>query len=44
VFSATEHWLIAEEELKNERATVDAKLTKQKAAAAVAGRVVKRYN
>ena len=43
VFSATEHWLIAEEELKSERAIADATLTKQKTAAAVAGSA-KRYN
>ena len=44
VFSTTEHRLIAEEQLKTERATADAKLTEQKTAAAVAGRVAKRYN
>ena len=43
-FSATEHWLIAEEGLRNERVTADAKLTKEKATVAVAGRAVKRYN
>ena len=44
VFSATEHWLIAEEQLKKERATVDPTPPKGKTAAAVAGRVAKRYN
>jgi hypothetical protein len=43
VFSAPEHWLIAEEELKKERATGDAKLPKGRAAVAVAGSA-KRYN
>jgi len=42
VFSATEHWLIAEDQLKTERATADAKLPREKTAAAVAGHVVKR--
>jgi len=41
VFSATEHWLIAEEQLKKERATVDPTPPKGKTAAAMAGRVVK---
>ena len=40
-FSATEHWLIAEEQLKAERATADATLPKETTAAAVAGRAVK---
>jgi hypothetical protein len=44
VFSATEYWLIAEEGLKTERATADAKLPKEKTAATAVGRVVKRYN
>jgi hypothetical protein len=44
VFSTSEYWLIAEEGLKKERATADAKLPKEKAVAAVAGRIAKRYN
>ena len=44
VFSATEHWLIAEEQLKTERAMADAKPPKEKTAAAVPDRVAKRYN
>jgi hypothetical protein len=43
-FSAAEYWLIAEEKLKNERATADAKLSKGKTAAAAAGSVLKRPN
>ena len=43
-FSATEHWLIAEEQLKNERTMAQAKLPKEKAAAAAAGSVLKRPN
>ena len=38
VFTATEYWLIAEEELK--KSALDTKLPKQKTASAVAGRVV----
>jgi hypothetical protein len=40
--SALEYWLSAEEQLKNERATVDPTPPQGKTAAAVAGRVVKR--
>jgi hypothetical protein len=42
--SALEHWLIAEEELKKERAATDAKQPKGKTVAAAAGSVLKRPN